>query len=92
MNDCWAALAVAVMGPQYLTPEQAFDRLDVVKPQRLHKRSAQRKDLTVHDEVDMIKMKSYMTYQQIGAVYGMKASAVFCRIKRHKKIVGGALS
>ncbi len=86
MNEFWGALAVAIMSQQYLTPEQAFDRLEIGVPKQLPKRIC-RRDLTSQDSADMVKLKTNMTYQQIGDVYGLKADAVYNRIRRFKGIV-----
>lgn len=71
------ALAVAILSPQYLTPDQAFGRV-------WGKNSRPRHQPIVppEDTADMIKMRATMTFQQIGDLYGISSYAVYNRIRR----------
>jgi hypothetical protein len=82
MNDFWGALAVAIMSRQYLTPEQAFDRL---WSSNLRSRTHQRKDISEQDVADMARMKSHKTYKQIGKLYGLDKCAVYNRVRRYRE-------
>lgn len=46
-----------------------------------------RKSITAEDTADMIRLKETMTYKAIGIIYGMKADAVYNRIRRAKGII-----
>ena len=71
------ALAVAILSPQYLTPEQSFRKLwGQTKRPRLAKA------ISDDDVADMQRLRESMTYQQVGDLYGMKAGAVYNRIRR----------
>jgi len=91
MNECWQALIVAILAVDYHTPELAFDALNQgVKRRHVTKKTESvpiHKSLTNIDVVDMITMKETMTYKQIGNIYGMKADAVYNRIRRFKGII-----
>lgn len=50
-------------------------------------RPMQRKDITDEDLAHMVQLKETMTYQQIGDMYGMRADAVYTRIRRFKGII-----
>ena len=87
MDECWCAFAVAIINHQYLTPEKAFYHLENGKPKNRAWYDAPRKDLTIQDVADMVRMKETMTYKQIGKIYGMKADAVYTRIRRFSGII-----
>ena len=71
------ALAVAILSPQFLTPDQAFRKLwGEMKRPRLGK------ELSDDEIQDMLQMKEAMTYKQIGEIFGMTADAVYNRIRR----------
>ena len=84
MNECWYAFALALLCHTHLTPERAFEQLDIG---RKPKKAYQSKAITDADVADMVKMKKTMTYKQIGQIYGMKADAVYSRIRRYKGII-----
>lgn len=86
MNECWCAFALALISQNYLTPEKAFERLDNGKPKKRAWYDAPHKEITRQDVEDMIRMKETMTYKDIGKIYGMKADAVYTRIRRYKGI------
>lgn len=81
MNEFWCALALALISPDYCTPERAFEILNTGV------RSKDMRSVTTADVVDMVEMKETMTYRQIGNIYGMKADAVYNRIRRFKGII-----
>ena len=85
MNECWYAFALALICHTHLTPEMAFEQLAIGKKPK--GKVYQSKALTADDVADMVKMKETMTYKQIGQVYGMKADAVYTRIRRYKGII-----
>lgn len=67
------ALTVAILSPQFLTPEQSFRKLWG---------EAKRPRTCPSETLDMIRMKETMTYQQIGDLFGLNADAVYNRIRR----------
>lgn len=87
MNECWCAFALSIMSTDYLTPEKAFERMDKGKMKKHAQQDARHAELTELDIVDMITMKETMTYKQVGMVYGMKADAVYNRIRRYKGVI-----
>ena len=91
MNECWCALTIAILAADYHTPELAFDSLSMgVKRRRIAESvvsSPIHKSLTDADILDMIEMRKTMTYKKVGARYGMKADAVYNRIRRFKGII-----
>ena len=80
MNECWCALAVAVLSQNYSTPEMAFECL--VNGRKLKKNIM----LTDADFEDMLKMKDYLTYKEIGDIYGLEESSAFRRMKKYKAV------
>lgn len=82
MNECWSAFALALISHVYLTPERAFEQLNVGEKPR--KKAGQRKEITAGDVIDMVEMKETMTYKEIGKIYGLKADAVYGRIRRYR--------
>jgi hypothetical protein len=92
MRECWYALTLALLAKDYYTPELAFDALNigVVKRKNIIRGIESlpiNKAIISTDVADMIAMKSTMTYKQIGDIYGMKADAVYNRIRRFKGII-----
>ena len=71
------ALTVAILSPQYLTPEQSFRKLWGKNSRPRHQPVVPQEDTD-----DMLKMKAIMTYKQIGDLYGISANAVYNRIRR----------
>lgn len=79
MNECWCALALAVLSPIYCTREMAFVNLDrgkILKTNIV---------LTDADFEDMLKLKKDLRYQDIADIYGGECSALFKRIKNYEK-------
>ncbi len=87
MNECWYALALAMMSKVYLTPEKAFWFLSKGEKPKNSNRSERRNELTLLDVQDMAKLKETMSYKAIGEIYGMKADAVYNRIRRLKGVI-----
>jgi hypothetical protein len=92
MEENYAALMLAVLSPEFLTPDAAMLSLERGRIIRLRARkgptnAAATMTLTEVDTAFMAEMKSTMTYQQIGDMYGMTADAVYHRIKRSKSVV-----
>lgn len=90
MEDNWLALgiAIAILSPKFVTPEEAFDLLYIEQRTTRHK-PAKRLNKTINDKdvEDMIKLKfeqSY-TYKEIADIYGLSAHAVYGRIRRYKE-------
>lgn len=77
----WYVLALAIVSPEFLNPEQAFNSFESARPLVQHRK------LTKQDVQDMIKLKEKLTYKQIGEIYGMKACAVYNRIRRFKGLI-----
>ena len=72
------ALAVAILSPQFMTPEQSFRKLwgETKRPRK-----------SCSDEtMDMIRMKDTMTHKEIGDVFGMNPGAVAKRISRARVV------
>lgn len=87
MNEYWCAFALALISHDYLTPEKAFERMNKGKPKKRAWCDAPHREITDQDVADMVLMKKTMTYKQIGDIYGMKADAVYTRIRRYKGII-----
>ena len=92
MEENYSALMLAVLSPEYLTPDAAMLSLERGRIIRLRARkgptvTATGMILTDGDTAFMEEMKKTMTYQQIGDLYGMSADAVYHRIKRNSKSV-----
>lgn len=80
MNECWCALALAIMSPNFITREMAFLSLDRGKIGKYNIA------LTDDDFEDMVVMrKNRVTYQGIADIYGAEASCIFKRIKKFEK-------
>lgn len=76
MNECWYALALALLSTEYYTPEIAFKILDEgVK----HKRKLRPTD---KDTLDMIEMYKTIDGTKIAAIYGIDRSTVCRRIAK----------
>jgi hypothetical protein len=73
----WYALTLCILNPNF-TPEAAFNYFE-------HDRPMKRKDITVQDVADMVKMRETMTYEQIGKIYGVSKHVIFKRVKRIKQ-------
>lgn len=69
MEECWYALALALLANDYFDPERAFD---VLSTGVIHKF----KPINT-DRQDMIEMKKTMTYDQIAEIYGIDRMAVW---------------
>ena len=76
MNEGVMALTVAILSPQLLSPEQCFECLFT------NNRVMKRQKVSVDIIEDMARMKKTMTYKRIGDIYGIKADAVYNRIRR----------
>jgi len=77
MNECWYALALALLSTDYYTPELAFDVLSMgVKSKN---------KITDNDTEDMIELQKTMTYTQIAEMYGMDRTTVWRRINKKPK-------
>lgn len=81
-NDGALALALAILYPEPIEPEQAYTRLF----------GKQLKTVPVSDKTteEMIRMREQgNTYMEIAARFGLTKWAVFGRIKRAKAMAGG---
>jgi len=79
MNECWCALALAIMSPNYITREMAFLNLDRGKIIKTNT------TLTADNFEDMWKLKNDLRYQDIADIYGIEMTCLFKRMKDFKK-------
>ena len=80
LDENFAALALAILYPSQLTPEQAFLRLEFgnCQPNR-YTRGAEADD----DAREMAQMREEgYSYQEIGETFNLSADAVFKRLDR----------
>lgn len=82
-EENYLALAVSVLAN--CPPENAFVLLTTGK----RNIRAPRKELTDLDVEDMVKLKTEMSWADIGATYGMSAAAAFRRVDRYLKKKAG---
>jgi hypothetical protein len=83
-DENWCAFALAILYCDFLTPEQAFERLACRRiPQ------TNRFTRPVDADEDVIEMadmrEAGMTYTEIGVVFGISKHAVFKRLLRRSK-------
>jgi hypothetical protein len=83
IHDGVLALACAILTPNFISVEQAFDR---IYPGTIRSIEHTRRIGIVDnkDTEDMVKLKETMTYKQIGEIYGISDDAVYTRIRRHQ--------
>ena len=86
-QEAWCALALAILSPRFMIPDQACMVLAKGKYNRRKSRPIQRKDITDEDVSQMVKLKEKLTYKQVGELYGMTADAVYTRIRRYKGVI-----
>lgn len=74
------ALIVSILAPA--TPELAFRLLELDNsPKNIRK---YRTDVTPEDDIDMVKLKNEMTYEELAEVYCMKPCSIYQRVNRSK--------
>lgn len=68
-------------------PEQAFRYLDGLEafnnPEAEHQ--VYRHDITQEDIADMIRMRTFMTYKEVGQIFNMSAGSIYQRVKKSKQ-------
>ena len=78
---CFAALALAILSPDVLTPEEAFEKLEggkVLQPNRYS-----RADDSEEMLAEMAEMRENgWTYEEIGYAFLISGEAVSARLKR----------
>lgn len=79
MEENWCALCLAIL--KGLTPEQSFDILN----RKSNLKQKQNRFISECDILQMIELKKTMTYEEIGEMYGLSATATYRRIKRFKE-------
>ncbi|ABS35858.1 hypothetical protein [Clostridium botulinum] len=72
MNENWCTLAIAVLYERPCTIEQAFELLDKGKFAKNRKKSKE-------DLEDMVKLKEFLSLQEIAEIYGSSESSI-CQI------------
>lgn len=68
----WYALTICILKKSCLSPEVAFALIDGDKKPEV-------------DAETLMELKKTMTYKELGELYGLKADAVYNRIRRHKE-------
>lgn len=80
-EENWCAFALAILYCDFLTPEQAFERLACRRVPRIN-RFTRTADMD-EDAKEMADMRAAgMTYTKIGEVFGLSKHAVFKRLSR----------
>lgn len=80
MNECWCALALAIMSERYCTPEFAFASLNAGQVVKYNN------TITADDYTDMLAMReSKMKYQEIADIYGEPMNHLWKRIKKFER-------
>lgn len=83
--ECYYALTLSILSIDYITPEAAFENL--AQGRVPSKRARYKRMLTDADITDMIKLKSKMTYAQVGELFGISGSGVCHLISNWKQVV-----
>jgi hypothetical protein len=79
MNDGWCALALALMSPDLLLPEDAFQSLEEGRPTRRNRK---------WDELlpEMMRMRQIgIAWQEIAEIYGYSKQNCMCMVSRYKR-------
>jgi len=77
LERAWGILHIAVYYPKYITPEQAEKLWETGEYSNIPNTSSTTKDILSFRE-------NGMTYREIGETLGMKADAVYNRLRRYK--------
>ena len=81
MNECWYALALALLSTDYYTPEVAFEVLNTGVKQKFRPID--------NDLADMIEMHKTMNCAEIAKLYGMDRVTVWRKITKKSDRVHG---
>ncbi|MCW6088856.1 hypothetical protein [Clostridium sporogenes] len=79
MNENWCTLCIAILNPKAATVEKAFELFEKGK---INKRARMLKE----DLEDAIKLKSIMTYLELGEIYGRTASGIYHLMTKYKEV------
>lgn len=78
MNENWCTLAIAVLYERPCTIEQAFELYNKGKFAKNRKKSKE-------DLEDMVKLKNFLSLQEIAEIYGSSESSICQIINKFKK-------
>ncbi|NEZ94429.1 hypothetical protein EXM58_00450 [Clostridium botulinum] len=78
MNENWCTLAIAVLYERPCTIEQAFELYNKGKFAKNRKKSKE-------DLEDMVKLKKFLSLQEIAEIYGSSESSICQIINKFKK-------
>lgn len=79
MNDGWCAFALALMSPDFLLPEDAFQSLSEGRPTR------RRRNWTELLPEMMRMREAGLTWIEIADIYGYSRQNCMCMVSRYKR-------
>lgn len=83
----YKALLLAIVAPQYITPDKAISSVAITRNHRTQKISTKLgPNYTDQDLEEVIRLREQgVTWQAIGKLFGIKPETLFAAVKRYKK-------